>query len=163
MGDKLEQVPAGHAIPPWAAATYPDLAGKVAVVTGGSQGIGAATAAALAANGVAVAVVGRGQEPLARVTGPIEDEGGQAMWVAANCTVVSEVDWVVTAVTERFGPVGAVAAFAGENGMQRDDLGRSFPLGRPADVGAAILFLASGASSWITGATLDIAGGRIML
>ena len=33
-------------------ATYPDLAGKVAVVTGGSRGIGAATALALGANGV---------------------------------------------------------------------------------------------------------------
>lgn len=49
---------------------------------------------------------------------------------------------------------------------QRLKLGRSFPLGRlgqPDDVAAATLFLASGASSWITGATLDIAGGKIML
>jgi 3-oxoacyl-[acyl-carrier protein] reductase len=49
---------------------------------------------------------------------------------------------------------------------QRENLGRSFPLGRlgqPADVAAATLFLASDASSWITGATLDIAGGKIML
>jgi 3-oxoacyl-[acyl-carrier protein] reductase len=51
-------------------------------------------------------------------------------------------------------------------GEQRSDLGRTFPLGRigqPADVAAATLFLASDASSWITGATLDIAGGKIML
>ena len=49
---------------------------------------------------------------------------------------------------------------------QRDELGASFPLGRigqPADVAAAALFLASDASAWITGATLDIAGGKIML
>jgi 3-oxoacyl-[acyl-carrier protein] reductase len=49
---------------------------------------------------------------------------------------------------------------------QRAALGASFPLGRlgqPADVAAAALFLASDASSWITGATLDIAGGKIML
>ena len=40
-------------------ATYPDLDGKVAVVTGGSRGIGAAAALALAANGVSVVIVGR--------------------------------------------------------------------------------------------------------
>ncbi len=48
---------------------------------------------------------------------------------------------------------------------QRAQLG-GFPLGRigqPEDVAAAALFLASDASAWITGATLDIAGGRIMI
>jgi NAD(P)-dependent dehydrogenase (short-subunit alcohol dehydrogenase family) len=39
--------------------TYPDLAGKVAVVTGGSGGIGAASCRLLAANGARVAVHGR--------------------------------------------------------------------------------------------------------
>ena len=49
---------------------------------------------------------------------------------------------------------------------QRRALGEAFPLGRigqPEDVAAATLFLASSASSWITGATLDIAGGKVML
>jgi 3-oxoacyl-[acyl-carrier protein] reductase len=49
---------------------------------------------------------------------------------------------------------------------QRQALGGSFPLGRvgqPADIASATLFLASDSSSWITGATLDIAGGKIML
>jgi 3-oxoacyl-[acyl-carrier protein] reductase len=35
-------------------------------------------------------------------------------------------------------------------------------LGTPADVAAAALFLVSNSASWITGATLDIAGGRLM-
>jgi 3-oxoacyl-[acyl-carrier protein] reductase len=44
------------------------------------------------------------------------------------------------------------------------ELGRSFPLGRigePEDVAAAAGYLASDASSWITGVTLDIAGGKV--
>jgi 3-oxoacyl-[acyl-carrier protein] reductase len=49
---------------------------------------------------------------------------------------------------------------------QRRQLGDSFPLrriGLPGDVAAATLFLASTASSWITGVTLDVAGGKIMV
>jgi 3-oxoacyl-[acyl-carrier protein] reductase len=49
--------------------------------------------------------------------------------------------------------------------QQRFELGATFPLGRlgqPGDVAAASLFLASAASSWITGVTLDVAGGKVM-
>jgi 3-oxoacyl-[acyl-carrier protein] reductase len=49
---------------------------------------------------------------------------------------------------------------------QREQLAAAFPLrriGQPDDVAAATLFLVSDASSWITGITLDIAGGKIML
>jgi 3-oxoacyl-[acyl-carrier protein] reductase len=252
-------------------AHYPDLAGRTAIVTGGSRGIGAATAAALAANGVAVAVAGRDEAALTAVTASLTGAGGTAMWVAADCTVPADLERMVSTVTGQFGPAGIVAAFAGGNGMpvptdaetpehwrqivetdlnsvfytvratlpamlaqgrgtiitmasaaarqaarsaagyaaakagvvafsrhlageyagrgirvnclapsavendkmrqwmtaeQRAELGASFPLrrlGQPEDVAAAALFLASDASSWITGATLDIAGGKIML
>ena len=46
---------------------YPDLSGKVAVVTGGSRGIGAATCRLLAANGVKVAVNGRNEAAIGTV------------------------------------------------------------------------------------------------
>ena len=49
---------------------------------------------------------------------------------------------------------------------QRHALAEAFPLGRlgqPEDVAAATIFLASSASSWITGATLDVSGGKVML
>ena len=252
-------------------ARYPDLAGTVAVVTGGSRGIGAAKARALAANGVAVAVVGRDRPEIQTTVTAITDSGGQAIGVAADCTVEADLAALHREVTERLGPVDVLAAFAGgagapvptasetaahwrtvidsdltatfltvsaflpalttrrrgviitmssaaarqparssaayaaakagviaftrhlatelaehgirvnclapsavENDTMRArmppdrlaELGASFPLGRlgqPDDIAAAALFLASSASSWITGVTLDVAGGKIMI
>jgi 3-oxoacyl-[acyl-carrier protein] reductase len=49
---------------------------------------------------------------------------------------------------------------------RRAAMGAAVPLkriGRPADIAAATLFLASSQASWITGVTLDVAGGRTML
>ncbi|MEV5766857.1 SDR family oxidoreductase [Micromonospora sp. NPDC052213] len=49
--------------------------------------------------------------------------------------------------------------------QQLDEPARHFPLGRigePDDVAEAMLFLASDASSWITGVTLDLTGGRVI-
>jgi 3-oxoacyl-[acyl-carrier protein] reductase len=48
---------------------------------------------------------------------------------------------------------------------EREKLAATFPIPRigiPYDVAAATLFLCSEASSWITGVTLDIAGGKVM-
>jgi 3-oxoacyl-[acyl-carrier protein] reductase len=249
---------------------YPDLAGKVAVVTGGSRGIGAATARAFAANGVSVVVVGRDRSALELVATDVEQLGGRALAVTGDCTVEADVDRLAATVSDEFGAVDIVAAFAGGDGMpvataeetaahwravlesdlgssfltvsaflppmlergrgsivtmsssaarqaarssaayaaakagviaftrhlaaevgpegvrvnciapsaiendklrtwtteeQRRGLAQSFPLrriGQPADVAAATLFLASEQSSWITGITLDVAGGKIM-
>lgn len=49
---------------------------------------------------------------------------------------------------------------------QRDSLARMHPIGRlgtPDDIAEAALFLATGASSWITGLVLDVAGGAVMV
>jgi 3-oxoacyl-[acyl-carrier protein] reductase len=48
----------------------------------------------------------------------------------------------------------------------RQDLARAHPLGRiglPDDIAQAAAFLLSDAASWLTGATLDVNGGRVML
>jgi 3-oxoacyl-[acyl-carrier protein] reductase len=250
---------------------YPDLSGKVAVVTGGSRGIGAATARALAANGAAVAVVGRDRAAIQSTVTAITAQAGRAIGVAADCTSEHDLDQLRTEVADQLGPVDVLAAFAGgagapvptvtetpvhwrsvietdltatflsvwaflpamiaqaggtiitmssaaarqparssaayaaakagviaftrhlalevaehdvrvnclapsavENDTMRArmppdqiaQLGASFPLGRlgqPEDIAGAALFLASSASSWITGVTLDVAGGKIMI
>ena len=96
---------------------YPDLAGKVAVVTGGSRGIGAATARALAANGAAVAVIGRDDEALAGIAASIQERGKRALAVRADCTVQPELERAAQTIAEQLGPADIVAAFAGGNGM----------------------------------------------
>jgi 3-oxoacyl-[acyl-carrier protein] reductase len=49
---------------------------------------------------------------------------------------------------------------------QLDELATAFPLGRigqSGDVAQAVLYLASSASSWVTGVTLDLTGGRVIV
>ena len=97
----------------WNAPTYPDLAGKVAVVTGGSGGIGAATCRLLAANGVKVAVNGRDEAKIGAVVDAIRSAGGAALGVAADCTDLAAVERMRKQTEGELGPVEVLAAFAG--------------------------------------------------
>jgi 3-oxoacyl-[acyl-carrier protein] reductase len=250
---------------------YPDLAGKVAVVTGSSRGIGAATARLLAASGASVVVNGRDQSAIDGVVADIRTRGGRAVGVAADCSdsaaierlraqaehelgpvdvlaafvaggralpgptaQIAEEDWRSTVdgtltatflalksflpgmIERRRGaivtmassaarePLGAPAAYAaakagiimltrqvaaeaGPYGVRinclaphtiltehvqrqlpedrQQELAAAVPLrrlGTPRDVAQAALFLVSDSASWLTGITLDVAGGRIM-
>ena len=252
--------------------TYPDLAGKVAVVTGGSGEIGAATCRLLAANGAKVAVNGRDEARIGAVVDEIRSDGGQALGVGAEVRDFAAIERMREQVEQELGPVDVLAAFAasggpppgptaqiteeewrsaidgnltatfltlksflptmierrsgsivtmassagrvltpaptayaaakagvvmlsrqvasevGEHGVrinclapdtilterirrympedQQKQWAAAFPLGRmgtPEDVGLATLFLASESSSWLTGVTLDVAGGKVML
>ena len=251
--------------------TYPDLAGKVAVVTGGSRGIGAATCRLLAQNGAKVTVSGRDEAAINSMVEEIRGSEGEAIGVAADLTDFSAAERMRGRVEEELGPVEVLAAFAGGQGYPTpteqmpeeqwrsvidSDLTTTFltvrsflpgmiersrgsivtmassagrlpsqasaayaaakagvvmfskhvanevgqhgvrinclapssiltervkrlmpeetqrqvaamhPLGRmgmPEDVALATLFLASESSSWITGVTLDVAGGRIIV
>ena len=251
--------------------TYPDLANKVAVVTGGSRGIGAATCRLLAQNGAKVMVGGRDEAAINSVVQEIQDSGAEAIGAAADLTDFASVERIRGRVEEELGPVDVLAAFVGGQGYPtpteqmseeqwrsviNSDLTSTFltvrsflpgmiergrgaivtmassagrlpsqasaayaaakagvvmfsrhvanevgqhgvrvnclapssvlnervkrlipeetqrqmaamhPLGRmgmPEDVALATLFLASDSSSWITGVTLDVAGGRIIV
>jgi 3-oxoacyl-[acyl-carrier protein] reductase len=251
---------------------YPDLPGKVAVVTGGSHGIGAETVRLLAANGVKVAINGQDQDAVEDRVREAKARGSEAVGFPADITrwenveglrhrseatlgptdilvacvgggrtmpgpVVdvteeewrSSIDGNLTAtflaaksflpgmIERRHGAIitmassaariasPAPAAYAaakagvimftkhlaaevGKYGIRvncvspsavlvertkmrmREDqkamVAAAHPLGRigePVDVANAVLFLASDASSWITGITLDVAGGRVSL
>jgi 3-oxoacyl-[acyl-carrier protein] reductase len=96
-----------------------DLAGRVAMVTGGSRALGAATAARLAAQGVAVGVGGRDRAAIDRVVAGIRADGGRALGVPADATDAGALAGAFAALTDEFGPVDLLAAFAGGNGRPR--------------------------------------------
>lgn len=112
------------------AGRYPDLAGKVVVITGGSRGIGAATALAFAANGCGVVVGGRDQSALDQTVESLKALDVRALGVKADCTVDRDIDALRAEVEAEMGSVDIVAPFAGGNGMPR-----SRPPPRPAATG----------------------------
>jgi NADP-dependent 3-hydroxy acid dehydrogenase YdfG len=79
----------------------PRLHGTVALVTGASSGIGAATAVALAADGAAVSLVARRKDRLEELADRIRAEGGTALVIEADVTTDGNaIDAVERTVTE---------------------------------------------------------------
>lgn len=90
------------------------LAGKVALVTGGTKGIGAATAIELARRGADVAINGRYDDPSARrVRAEIEVLGRRASLVIADMGVPADATRSVEETIERFGAVDVLVHCAG--------------------------------------------------
>ncbi|MGF6266172.1 SDR family NAD(P)-dependent oxidoreductase [Paraburkholderia youngii] len=92
----------------------PDLHDRVALVTGGSRGIGRAVSLSLASAGAAVAVNyrQRGNEA-AQIVGQIESAGGRAIAVQADVSVASDVKAMIDEVENRLGVVGVLVNNAG--------------------------------------------------
>ena len=88
------------------------LRGRLAVVTGASRGIGAATAAALAAAGARVVVAARDRDALEAVARRIGDAGGQATAVPTDVSRAPDVERLFGAAAE-IGAVEALVCAAG--------------------------------------------------
>jgi len=95
------------------------VTGRVALVTGASQGIGRACALALAEGGALVALAARNEEKLAVVAKEIESKGGQAATFRMDVSNEDEVKAAVKAAIERFGKIEILVNNAG---MTKDTL-----------------------------------------
>ncbi|TPW27736.1 glucose 1-dehydrogenase [Pararhizobium mangrovi] len=88
------------------------LAGKVAVITGGSSGIGAASARLFYKEGARVAVFARGEAELQRV---VADFGENGLAIAGDVSRMADLDRLFNAVHDRFGRIDVLFANAGMN------------------------------------------------
>lgn len=90
-----------------------DLAGRTALVTGGSRGLGFALAQELAASGARVALCARGEEALERARERLEAGGADVLATRCDVSRRDEVDAWVAEALERFGRVDVLVNNAG--------------------------------------------------
>jgi hypothetical protein len=135
------------------------LAGKIAVVTGGTTGIGLASATRFAAEGARVFITRR-QAELDKAGTAI---GGTAIGVPADSAKMADLNRLYAQVKADSGKIDILFANAG--GGSNLPIGRAseLPLGRVADpdeIASVALFLTSDDSSFVTGAELFADGGQ---
>jgi 3-oxoacyl-[acyl-carrier protein] reductase len=95
------------------------LKGKVAIVTGGTEGIGKATALKLAQEGASVAICARRKELLDRVAAEISRTGAQVLAVAADMSRNEDIERFMRAVVDRFGRIDILVNNAGTSSRGR--------------------------------------------
>ncbi len=91
----------------------PDLAGQVAVVTGGGRGVGRGIVEALAERGMSVAVVGRSFAEIDVVAAAAREVAGAALAVEADVTDRVAVEKMVSRVLDELGPIDLLVNNAG--------------------------------------------------
>lgn len=89
------------------------LTGKVALITGGSEGIGKATALKLAQEGAKVALVARRAEVLERAAEQVHAIGGEVLALPGDVTQASDVERIVADTMSRFGQLDILVNNAG--------------------------------------------------
>ena len=89
--------------------------GKVAIVTGGASGIGAACAATLAREGAKVVITDIDDAGAQAVVGKIVAAGGEAICLHQDVSIEEEWPRVIEATERRFGQLNVMMANAGSN------------------------------------------------
>lgn len=92
-----------------------DLSGKVAVVTGGSRGIGRAIALGLARAGADVVATSRNPANVQEITAKIQGLGRNTMPIPADMARKEDIDRLIAMVVERFGRLDILVNSAGIN------------------------------------------------
>ena len=91
----------------------PDLTGKVVVITGGSSGVGRATALALVQAGAIPVLMGRNEQPLSAALEQITESGGTGLAVPADVADEAVVTRAFAQAAEELGGIDAVILAAG--------------------------------------------------
>ena len=137
-----------------------DLAGKVALITGGSRGIGRAIALRLAGQGADIAFSYRGNEDAAKATvTDLEALGRKAVAIQGDVRDPESANAVVKAALEAFGKVDILVNNAG---ITRDDLIMRMSEDDWRDVLETNLFGAFWTTKAVTRPMLKAKGGRII-
>ncbi|WP_406816666.1 SDR family NAD(P)-dependent oxidoreductase [Mycobacterium sp. M23085] len=121
------------------------LAGRAAIVTGASRGLGRAIALAMAAEGAAVAVAGRTEEvwderlpgTIGETAAEIEAAGGRAVPVRADLTDRDQITRLVESAREALGPIGILVNNAAFTAPGRPPAPGAQPHDGAAKAGAA--------------------------
>jgi NAD(P)-dependent dehydrogenase (short-subunit alcohol dehydrogenase family) len=90
-----------------------DLKGKTAIITGGTKGLGYATAVAFAHYGANVVVASRNVDNCARVESELKSIGAAALGIPTDVLIQANLDNMVAKTVEKFGGVDIVVACAG--------------------------------------------------
>src|SRR2546421_164844 len=149
------------------------LEGKIALVTGGSRGIGAAIAKRLAADGANVAITyTKGADAAASVVEEIERAGGKAIAIQADAADAGAVEAAVEKTVATFGQLDVLVnnaqpgpidtdlnPAAGEWVVPQKAATALDRYGHVEEVAALVAFVAGPEASYITGANLTVDGG----
>jgi len=91
------------------------LKGKVAIITGSTEGIGKATALNFAQQGAKVAICSRDAEKVKQAVAEIEAAGGEVLGMAADISKAADIEQFINAVAAKFGRIDILVNNAGSS------------------------------------------------